>query len=128
MNLGLGGAVLAAAVGLSACGIFGGDGACDFRQCTGISSCEPRCQEYKGSVASGTLQATCASIGGKAISGLCPREGIIGGCQLGLQGDGSKPVDWYYFKAPSQPGYADGIATVEDVKRECKQGTFTPAP
>ena len=55
---------------LSGCGIgLGLDGACDFRECTGLTSCEPRCQEYKGSVAASTLQATCKGIGGKSING-----------------------------------------------------------
>lgn len=122
-------AVLLAACATLSCGIIGGDAACDFREGS-LNGPEPRCQEYEGSVASGTFKGACIASGGKVIDGLCPREGTLGGCILGTQGDGSRPTDWYYPAPPSEPGYNDGWDDAEDVKRVCTGAgeEFVPAP
>lgn len=112
------------APGCAPTSVIGGNAACDFREGS-VNGPEARCQEYENSVAAETFKATCTSIKGKAIDGLCPREGVLGGCILGTQGDGSQPIDWYYKKAPSQPGYADGIATADDVKKICEKDKTT---
>ena len=60
-----------------------------------------------------TFKGACEVSQGKTSDGVCPREGVVGGCFLGNQGDGSKVNDWYY--APK---------TVEEVKRDCGSDPF----
>jgi hypothetical protein len=63
---------------------------CDFRPR------EARCQESANSVSAEQFKGVCAGFSGIAGDGDCPTAGRVGGCSLGLQGDGSKLYDWYY--------------------------------
>ena len=105
-----------AAPALSACGIGGGSASCDFRQAT---NSEPRCQERVNTVSAETFKAACEPSGGKGADGVCPREGIVAGCMIGKQGDGSEVIDWFY--APE---------TEESVRTDCDRdsGEFRAKP
>ncbi|MCY1081499.1 hypothetical protein [Archangium lansingense] len=82
---------------------------CDFRQ-SGPNGREDRCQERVEVIKGGIepFKGLCTSIGAVAGDGPCPREGVVGGCFIGEQGDGSDVNDWYY--APM---------TREDVRGKC---------
>jgi hypothetical protein len=71
---------------------------CDFRPV------EPRCQEKQDTPAAEVFKGTCAGAMFHAADGHCPKEGQVGGCNLGAQGDGSTVIDWYYA-----PETASGI-------------------
>jgi hypothetical protein len=86
--LGLGAASLT-----SACGVAGAVG-CDFRE-GGANGAEDRCQE-RGGLGASVFGATCEALQGKVAQGGCPREGIVVGCQVGQEGDGTPVIDWYY--------------------------------
>lgn len=102
--------LLVAAVGLAGCGLAP-SAACDFRKSSGSA----RCQERLNSISSAAFKATCSAAQGVASDGACPRDGVVGGCDLGQQGDGSQINDWYY--APK---------TLADAKSDCAgdKGTF----
>ena len=104
--------VAVSAVVLSGCGIFSASSACDFREAAG-SSAEPRCQERLNTVSAEAFKAACGVSGGKASDGTCPRAGVVAGCMIGVQGDGSKVNDWFY--APK---------TRSDVMSECGSAPF----
>jgi hypothetical protein len=96
---------------MSACGGFGSYVACDFREGS-LNGKEDRCQERYG-ISAPTFEQACKASGGKSSSGRCPSTGVVGGCELGTQGDGTKVVDWYY--APM---------TQANAKKECGNMTF----
>ncbi len=84
--------VLGASVTFSGCGFFGDTG-CDFREVDedGLNNGpEDRCQERRGLQGTG-FGATCEGLGAKAVTGGCPREGIVAGCEIGAD-----VIDWYY--------------------------------
>ena len=83
------------AVVLSGCGAFGGSSFCDFRQGSSNGP-EPRCQERVNTISAEVFKGACTAAGGMPSSGTCPREGVVAGCFIGTQGDGSKVNDWYY--------------------------------
>ena len=86
---------------------------CDFRQGS-VNGAEGRCQERVNTIATEAFKAACTAAQGAPGNGACPRDGVIGGCYLGAQGDGSKVNDWYY--APM---------TVDEAKRACSgDGTW----
>ncbi len=82
---------------------------CDFRQ-SGPNGREERCQERVQVIKEGaeSFKSFCAALGAVAGDGPCPREGVVGGCFIGEQGDGSDVNDWYY--APMNR---------EEAQREC---------
>ena len=82
--------VCAALLLLSACTLVP-SAFCDLRP-TG----EARCQERLTSVSAETFKGTCATAGGVSGDGECPKGELVGGCDLGTQGDGAKLHDWYY--------------------------------
>lgn len=82
--------VLAVAVLLSLCACGKGSASCDFRDA------EPRCQERVETLDTTGFKATCDAAGGKSADGLCPRDGIVAGCVIGDQSDGSEVIDWFY--------------------------------
>jgi hypothetical protein len=84
---------------------------CDFRG-DSVNGPEPRCQERSQLGAFGFAES-CGVAGGEALEGGCPTEGIVAGCNIGAQGDGSPVIDWYY--APE---------TVESVQIECGNDEF----
>ncbi len=104
--------VAVSAVVLSGCGIFSGSSACDFREGSSNGP-EPRCQERVETVSADVFKAACGVAGGKSSDGKCPREGVVAGCMIGVQGDGSKVNDWYY--APK---------TRSEVMSECGSDPF----
>lgn len=65
---------------------------CDFREGS-ANGPEPRCQERTMLQASG-FGAVCEGLGGTAVDGGCPSEGIVGGCTTDA-GTGTI-TDWYY--------------------------------
>ena len=77
------------AVVLSGCGAFGGSSFCDFRQGSSNGP-EPRCQERVNTISAEVFKGACTAAGGIPSSGTCPREGVVAGCFIGTQGDGSK--------------------------------------
>lgn len=103
--------VAAMAVVVQGCGLLG-SGACDFRDGS-ANGPENRCQERVQTVSAEPFKAACTALGAKPSDGTCPRQGVVGGCFIGAQGDGSKVNDWYY--AP---------LTREDVMRECGSDPF----
>jgi hypothetical protein len=88
LALGLGAASLS-----SACGVEGAVG-CDFRE-GGANGAEDRCQERSG-LGAPVFSAACETLQGTVVEGGCPREGIVVGCQVGEEGDGTPVIDWYY--------------------------------
>jgi len=82
---------------------------CDFRE-SGANGPEPRCQERSG-LSSALFGNFCELLEGDNVSGGCPEDGIVAGCDIGAQGDGTRVIDWYY--APK---------TREDVEAECEDG------
>jgi hypothetical protein len=101
---------------LSSCGglipgLGGGYAACDFRKGS-VNGSMNRCQERNG-ISASTFKGACTSSGGIASDGRCPSANVVGGCNLGTQGDGTAVLDWYY--AP---------LTADDAKRECGSDTF----
>lgn len=79
-----------AALVLSACSVVP-SAFCDLRP-TG----EARCQERLNSVSGETFKGTCATAMGLSGDGECPKADQVGGCDLGMQGDGATLHDWYY--------------------------------
>lgn len=77
----------------SACD-FGLASGCDLRNAT-LASPEPRCQERSG-LSSAAFGAFCDGLGGEKVKGGCDTEGIVAGCDIGAQGDGTRVIDWYY--------------------------------
>ncbi len=100
------------AVVLSGCGAFGGSSFCDFRQGSSNGP-EPRCQQRVNTISAEVFKGACTAAGGMPSSGTCPREGVVAGCFIGTQGDGSKVNDWYC--APK---------TRADVMSECGNDPF----
>jgi hypothetical protein len=89
-------ALILVVAGTVSCGGPNGVG-CDFREGS-LNGPEDRCQERRG-LQSTAFGPACEASGGVVIEDGCPREGIIGGCDLGQD-----VFDWYY--APT---------TVEDI-------------
>ena len=81
-------ASLASALLSSSCGGPNGIG-CDFREGS-LNGPEDRCQERRG-VQAPAFGPSCAAAGGETLDDGCPREGIVGGCDLGQD-----VFDWYY--------------------------------
>jgi hypothetical protein len=100
--------VLASAMALGGC-LGGNTIACDFR------AAHERCQDRSGVQAANPLafQGTCEAAGGAYLDEACPRDGIVGGCDMG---DGDV-IDWYY--APR---------TEADVASECEGEGTVVAP
>ena len=73
---------------LSSCGGANGIG-CDFRAGS-LNGPEARCQERRG-VQAPAFGPACAAAGGEKLDDGCPRDGIVGGCDLGQD-----VFDWYY--------------------------------
>lgn len=93
---------------LAGCGALDSATGCDFREAA--TSPEPRCQERTGLQATG-FDVTCEGIGGVAVDGGCPTEGIVAGCDITAAGTSGEVIDWYY--APE---------TVETVTADCTGG------
>jgi len=74
---------------LGGCGLLP-TASCDFRPI------QPRCQEKRDTVSAEVFKGTCAGAMWHASDGECPKDGQVGGCNLGKQGDGSTVIDWYY--------------------------------
>lgn len=92
---------------------FGDPVGCDFRE-DSVNGPEDRCQERSGLSAS-SFSAMCEGLAGEVVDGGCPRDGAVGECDLGNQGDGTAVIDVYY--APM---------TVEEAQSECDgEGDFT---
>ena len=70
---------------------------CDFRKGSSNGP-EDRCQELvPGAPQAGEMhKAACLTAQATPGDGLCPREGVVGGCDLGKQLDGTETRDWYY--------------------------------
>ncbi len=102
----------------AACNPLSGTVSCDFRGGS-LNGPEPRCQEWQNSLAATTFEQTCNTAKGKYISGECPRDGIVAGCQQQTNNaDNSVTIDWYY--APK---------TEASVQADCKSpDTFKPKP
>ena len=79
---------------------------CDFRPK------ESRCQERDGIFTTiAAFKQTCGVAQGQAGDGPCPREGIVGGCDMS---EVSNPVrDWYY----SDPAHQ--VTTPAQVMAKC---------
>ena len=82
---------------------------CDFRP-----NNKTRCQERLNTFAAFEFKQVCTTAKGTSGDGACPRDGVIGGCFEGAQGDGSKVNDWYY--SPQ---------TVDDAKAACASDNGT---
>lgn len=67
---------------------------CDFRE-EDDEWGDARCQERSGFSTPAFMQL-CEVSGGKVVEGGCPTEGIVAGCNQGMQGDGTAVIDWYY--------------------------------
>jgi hypothetical protein len=67
---------------------------CDFRDGS-VNGPEPRCQERTGAQSAG-FDAMCESLGGTAVDGGCPTDGIVAGCDLSVAGTAGEIFDWYY--------------------------------
>lgn len=103
-------------------GVFGGVGAggatdpddsCDRR--TGTKP-EPFCQEIHDTVVGLQFRDDCiAKFHATAVSKLCPRQNIIGGCAIDHTfEDGSHVTDWFYDTP------IDGsVITVDEIKKKC---------
>lgn len=103
--------LLVATVGcVSGCGL-GGYVACDFRQGS-LNGPEDRCQERHG-LSAPAFKGACTASGGTPTDGRCPSANVVGGCNLGLQGDGTEVLDWYYTPM-----------TVAQAKSNCGNMTF----
>lgn len=89
------------------CGALNSTGSCDFR------AKQSRCQEREALATSlVAFEQLCKTSGGVYSSGACPREGILGGCDLS---EVANPVrDWYYTSA------AAGLSTSADVMKKCE--------
>src|SRR4051812_34279742 len=72
----------------ASCGGANGIG-CDFRDGS-LNGPEDRCQERRGFQSTG-FGPPCEASGGKPLDDGCPRDGIVGGCDLGQD-----TFDWYY--------------------------------
>ena len=93
---------------LVSCGAVATSAHCDFPNETPV-----RCQERLNTVSAEAFKGACKAAGTDG-NGACRTDGRVGGCFLGLQGDGSKVNDWYY--AP---------ATRDDAIKECsRNGSF----
>ena len=81
---------------------------CDFREAT-VATPEPRCQERLNTrpEPAELLKQTCNGVGGRSGDGGCPREGVVGGCFVGEQGDGSDINDWYYAPTTKDEAMAE---------------------
>jgi hypothetical protein len=100
---------------LLGCGTVGNAVGCDFRNGS-VNGPEDRCQERSG-LSSSTFAASCDALSGETVDGGCPRDGSVGECDLGTQGDGTDVIDVYYSPM-----------TAEEAEAECgDDGTFTPA-
>jgi hypothetical protein len=97
-------------LGVGGCGLGTQTGSCDFREGS-LNGAEPRCQERVDTIEAETFKAACDASGGEPADGECSREGVVAGCMIGKQGDGSEVIDWYY--APK---------TVEEVESDCDDG------
>lgn len=86
---------------------------CDFRDVDGglNNGPEDRCQERTGVQAIG-FDAACEGLGGAAIEGGCPREGIVFGCEIGPD-----VVDWHYTPT-----------TIDEAQSECGSDEIVDAP
>ena len=91
----------------TSCGGPNGIG-CDFREGS-LNGPEDRCQERRGFQAP-AFGPSCAAAGGETLDDGCPREDIIGGCDLGQD-----VFDWYY-----PPTAVDDI--------NCDSGEVLPPP
>lgn len=96
---------------LTGCGVTDAVG-CDFRGGS-VNGPEDRCQERSG-VSAASFGATCEALGGEVLDGGCPRDGAVGECDLGAQGDGTHVYDVYY--SPT---------TVDQARSECGDDPFT---
>ena len=85
---------------------------CDFRDGS-VNGPEPRCQERTGAQSAG-FDATCEALGGTAVDGGCPSEGIVAGCDLSVAGTAGEVIDWYYDPK-----------TVEEITTECTDDDAT---
>lgn len=103
-----------AAAFLSGCGALGGYTACDFREGS-LNGKENRCQERNG-ISATTFKGACSASGGKPSDGRCPGTGVVGGCNLGMQGDGTEVFDWFYTPM-----------TQAQAKSECGSNGFVEA-
>lgn len=95
---------------LAGCGV-NGTGACDFR------AKQSRCQEREGLPTTlVAFEQLCKTSQGAYLSGPCPRENAIGGCDLS---EVANPIrDWYYSD-PSR-----NLTTTEQVKAKCEGKPF----
>jgi len=103
---------LASVLGISSCGLTGGDYSCDLRPK------DPQCTDWRGLIGpSLTQEALCKTLNtaggaGTFASTQCPSVGSVGGCQTntgaGLQ------TNWFY--APR---------TAADVQAECSKDKTT---
>jgi hypothetical protein len=103
---------LVAVLGISACGLTGGDYSCDLRPKN------PQCTDWRGLIGpSVTQEALCKTLNTAGGAGVfasiqCPSVGSVGGCQTnsgaGLQ------TNWFY--APR---------TAADVQAECSKDKTT---
>jgi hypothetical protein len=98
-------ALLVASTALPACSLPGGAVGCDFREGS-VNGPEARCQERTGAQSAG-FDAMCASLGGDAVDGGCPMDGVVAGCTAAAPaGD---ITDWYY-----EP------TTMEEITADCE--------
>ena len=101
--------VILAASFVTACGdsIYG----CNF---TDMSRCQERTSKLPTSEAA--FKTFCETGQGAYLTDGCPRDGIVGGCDITATGSGEDVVDWYY--AP---------LTEAEVRMTCEteSGTFT---
>jgi hypothetical protein len=81
-------ALTLAALLSASCGGENGIG-CDFREGS-LNGPEDRCQERRGFQSMG-YGGACEAAGGETLDDGCPREDIVGGCDLGQD-----VFDWYY--------------------------------
>lgn len=117
-------ASVVAVLSFSACG-GGSSASCDFRTVPQGSGNGPesRCQEYTGGFVaiSGQFKLGCTTASGTYTEAICPRQGILFGCDLGVQADSSHPIDWYYSGAPDN-------LTADKAAQQCGGSAVLPAP
>jgi hypothetical protein len=130
------GLLVAFTLGCSAIGgIFGGvtgetttstDDSCDRRY---APAPQAFCQEIISTVAGAPFQADCIQkFDAAPAPTLCPRLGIIGGCEYDtVFQDGSRVIDWFYDLSTFDGGvdaftYADRHLTVGDIQKKCADG------
>lgn len=95
-------------LGLGGCSL-GQTFGCDFRD-DSVNGAEPRCQERTFPIGGEVFAETCKALEGTAISGPCPEEGRVAGCEIDDGSlNGSRVVDWYY-----EP------LTKEEIENTCK--------